>query len=154
MSHSFRFNVLNQLENISARITLYELLRLSMAIRDALREALADAEGFINLGPFMHPWRRAKKSSNIMSFTCITFSQEDMQVLGMYDKPLYFTGYLGSTKVNRILVDLGSMLSIIPRQLMQHLGISATQFSFADHNLWLQCRWCMPVGKNQAQVPS
>jgi len=32
-----------QQANISTRITLYELLRLSKSTRDALREALADA---------------------------------------------------------------------------------------------------------------
>jgi len=36
-----------QLANIPARITLYELLRLSKSTKDALREALADAEIFV-----------------------------------------------------------------------------------------------------------
>jgi len=35
------------LANISARITLYELLRLSKSIREDLREALVDAEIFM-----------------------------------------------------------------------------------------------------------
>jgi len=38
---------LAQLADIPARITLYELLRLSKSTREALREALADAEAFI-----------------------------------------------------------------------------------------------------------
>jgi len=42
-----RFDVLTQPANIPARITLYELLRLSMSTRKALREALADAEIFM-----------------------------------------------------------------------------------------------------------
>ena len=37
----YRFDVLTQLANIPARITLYELLRLSKSTREALREALA-----------------------------------------------------------------------------------------------------------------
>ena len=43
----YRFDVLAQLANIPARITLYELLRLSKSTREALREALADAEVFM-----------------------------------------------------------------------------------------------------------
>ena len=43
-SAPYRFDVLTQLANIPARITLYELLRLSKSTREALREALADAE--------------------------------------------------------------------------------------------------------------
>ena len=43
----YHFDVLAQLANIPARITLYELLRLSKSTREALREALADAELFM-----------------------------------------------------------------------------------------------------------
>jgi len=43
-STPFRFDVLAQLANIPARITLYEILRLFKSTRDALREALADAK--------------------------------------------------------------------------------------------------------------
>jgi len=46
-SAPYRFDVLSQLANIPARITLYELLRLSKSTRKALREALADVEIFM-----------------------------------------------------------------------------------------------------------
>jgi len=39
-----RFDILAQLANILASITLYELLRLSTSTREALREVLADTE--------------------------------------------------------------------------------------------------------------
>ena len=54
---------------------------------------------------------------------CITFTLDDMQVKGKHDSPLYFTGYIGSSEVSRIQVDPGSALSIMPRQVMHHLGI-------------------------------
>jgi len=38
---------LAQLVNIPVRITLYELLRQSRSIREALREALTDVEAFM-----------------------------------------------------------------------------------------------------------
>jgi len=53
-SAPYHFDVLAQLDNIPARITLYELLKLSKSTREALREALADAEIFmaqISAGP-------------------------------------------------------------------------------------------------------
>jgi len=43
----YHFGVLAQLVNILARITLYELLRLSKLTREALRKSLADAEVFV-----------------------------------------------------------------------------------------------------------
>jgi len=44
----YRFDVLAQLANIPAWITLDELLRLSKSTRKALKEALADVEAFMS----------------------------------------------------------------------------------------------------------
>ena len=46
-SAPYRFDVLDQPANILARIILSDLLRLSNSTREALREALADAEVFM-----------------------------------------------------------------------------------------------------------
>jgi len=46
-SAPYRFDVLAQLANIPARITLYEILRLLKSTREALREALTNAEVFM-----------------------------------------------------------------------------------------------------------
>ena len=46
-SAPFQFDVMAQLANIPARITLHELQRLSKSTREALREALADSEAFL-----------------------------------------------------------------------------------------------------------
>src|SRR3954464_6147640 len=51
VSQPFCFDIINQLANIPARITLYELLKLSKSTREALREALADAEVFVTQLP-------------------------------------------------------------------------------------------------------
>ena len=124
----YRFDVLAQLANIPARIIFYELLRLSKSTREALREALADAEVFmaqIPEGPheednYLHPSQNAP---------CITFSSDDMQFKGKHDWPLYFTGYIGSSEVSRIQVDSGSAFSIMPRQVMQYLRILTYRLS-------------------------
>ena len=55
--------------------------------------------------------------------TCITFTPDDMLIKNpKHDRPLYFTGYIGSSQVDRIQVDPGFALSIIPLRLIQHLG--------------------------------
>jgi len=46
-SASYHFDILAQLANILARITLDELLRLSKSTEKALREVLANAEAFM-----------------------------------------------------------------------------------------------------------
>jgi len=47
----FRFDILAQLANIPARMTLYELLRLSKETREVLRDALADSKIFLTQVP-------------------------------------------------------------------------------------------------------
>ena len=103
----FCFDVLAQLANIPALITLFELLRLFKPTRNALREVLADAEIFLTQIPTIceeeddnHCHHTSKQ------FSCITLSPEDMQVKEKHDRPLYYTGYIRSFEVSRIQVNL------------------------------------------------
>jgi len=99
-SKPYRFNVLAQLANITARITLYELLRPSKSTREALREALADVEAFMT----QIPAKPEKDEENCLHtshhFPCTMFTPDDMQVKEKYDRPLYFTGYIRSSEVS------------------------------------------------------
>jgi len=53
----FRFNILAQLINITAHITLHELIRLSKETRKTLRDALAHLESFlIHTIPYRQKW--------------------------------------------------------------------------------------------------
>ena len=105
-STPFRFDVIAQLTNISTRITLYELLRLSKSTRDALREALANAEIIMTQIPAIC----GEEDNNHCHLTSkqfpgITFTPKDMQVKEKQDRPLYYTGYIGSSEVSHIQVD-------------------------------------------------
>ncbi|KAJ6821645.1 uncharacterized protein M6B38_391245 [Iris pallida] len=42
----------------------------------------------------------------------------------LHDRPLYYTGYIGDVKVDRMHIDPGSSISIIPKGLLHHLRIS------------------------------
>ena len=126
-STPFRFDVMAQLANISARITLYKLLRLFKSTRDALREALADAEIFVTQILAIC----SEKDDNhchhtSKQFPCITFTSEDMQVKTKHDRPLYYTWYIGSSKVSHIQVDPGSASSIMPAGLCNIWGSPPT----------------------------
>jgi len=82
-SAPYHFDVLAQLANIPARITLYELLRLSKSTREALREALADAEVF--MAQILAELQEKNEEDCFYASQhapCITFTQGDMQVKG------------------------------------------------------------------------
>ena len=62
--------------------------------------------------------------------------------------PLYFTGYIGSSEVSRIQLDLGSALSIMPRRVMQHLGIPTHQLSTTQTIIYgFNANGMRPMGK-------
>jgi len=146
---SFCFDVLNQLANIPARITLYELLRLSTSTRDTLREELADAEVFITQilatceeKDDNHCHHTSKQ------FSCITFTPEDMQVKGKHDILLFYTGYIRSSDVSYIQVDPGSALSITPHRVMQHLEIPTHRLSTTQTTIYsFNANGMRPMGK-------
>jgi len=109
---------LAQLANILARITLFEHLRLSKSTREALRETLADAEAFMARIPAEPEEDEENCLLGSQHVPYITFTPDDIQVRGKYDRPLYFTGYIGPSEVSHIKVDSGSALRIIPRWVM------------------------------------
>src|SRR3954470_19995452 len=136
VSQPFRFDIINQLANIPSRITLYELLKLSKSTREALREALADVEVFVTQLPIGSTIDEPHSLSVSCVPTDIVFTPEDMQVQGRHARPLYFTGYIGSTEITRIQVVPGFALSIMPRRVMEHLSIPAHRLSATNINIF------------------
>src|SRR3954464_2902857 len=71
-----------------------------------------------------------------------------MRVQGKHDRPLYFTRYMGFTEVTCIQVDPGSVLSIMPRRVMEHLSIPAHRLSATDPNIFgFNGNSTRPIGK-------
>jgi len=129
----FCFDILVQLVNILTRITLHELLYLSKRTKEALRDALADSELFLTQVPT--PIKEDGVSCPQCHLVqqqvpCITFTPKDMLLKdNRHDRLLYYTGYIGSTYIERIQVDLGSALSIIPKRLLYFIGILLSRLS-------------------------
>ena len=99
-SGPYHFDVLAPLANILTRITLFELLRLSKSTREALRETLTDAEAFMARISAEQEEDEKNCLHASQHVPCITFTPDDIQVRGKHDRPLYFTGYIGSSEVN------------------------------------------------------
>jgi len=71
-----------------------------------------------------------------------------MQVKEKHDRPLYFTGYIGSSEVSRIQVDPGSALSIMPHWVMQHLRIPTHRLSATQTTIYgFNANGTRPMGK-------
>src|SRR5436190_23256401 len=143
-----RSRYLNPSASTSLTSTLYELLMLSKSTSEALREALADAEVFVTQLPLGSTIDEPHSLNVSCVPTDIVFTPEDMQVQGRHARPLYFTGYIGSTEITRIQVDPGSALSIMPRRVMEHLSIPAHRLSVIDTNIFgFNANSTRPMGK-------
>ncbi|KAG9442204.1 hypothetical protein H6P81_018058 [Aristolochia fimbriata] len=61
---------------------------------------------------------------------CITFREEDAQ-LGTknHNRPSFVSGYIRDHKINRILVDCGSAVNILPIRTMKNVGLSTSDLS-------------------------
>ncbi|KAL0456183.1 UNVERIFIED_CONTAM: hypothetical protein Slati_0957500 [Sesamum latifolium] len=60
----------------------------------------------------------------------VTFTDEDL-LLGSkpHNRPLFVNGYVREQKVNRILIDGGSAVNILPLRVLKELGISIDELS-------------------------
>jgi len=147
-SRPYHFDVLAQLANIPARITLFELLRLSKSTRKALREALANAEAFMARILAEPDEEEENYLQAFQHAPYIIFTPDDMQVKGKHDRPLYFIGYIGSSEVSHIQMDPGSRLNIMPRRVMQHLGITTHRLSVIETIIYgFNANGTRPMGK-------
>ena len=87
----FCLDIMAQLVNILACITLHELLRISKKMREALRDVLADSESFLTQVPSIStddngtPYPQCHLVSQQVS--CITFTLEDilLRIINMID---------------------------------------------------------------------
>ena len=86
---------------------MHVLLRLLKETREVLRDALANSESFL-----IHMSEASEDDSQPLYPEChhvqlkmpaITFTAEDMPLKdNKHDRPLYFTGYMGLTCIDRI----------------------------------------------------
>jgi len=68
---------------------------------------------------------------------CITIPPEDMLLKdNRHDTPLYYTGYIGATHIERIQVDPGSALRIIPKRLLYFLSIPLSRLSITTTDIY------------------
>ena len=56
---------------------------------------------------------------------CIMFIDEDMQLGSTnHNRPLYVIGIIGDKRINRILLDYGSAVNLLPLKVLRAMGIT------------------------------
>lgn len=137
LEEPFDYDLLEHLAHVPARISLYDLLRLSPEIRKSVITALSDPEKY---APHVHRVEMKKKGQNKVCEVCqstrgklastITFTKEEMLLGDMkHNRPLYFTAYIGEIKLPRVQIDPGSAANLLPLRTLSHLGIPTSKLS-------------------------
>ena len=101
------YDVIAHLRRIPARLSIYEALQLSKESREALINALVNES--------VRDFYLAESTGAADCAQTITFTDEDL-LLGDYEhnRPLFVTGDLAGERINRILLDAGSAVNILP----------------------------------------
>ena len=104
------------------------LFKCQNDLRKALIQALMDPEDYVDQ---VDP--TGEKFSPVQCVSCmaaITFSDEDLQ-LGdeLHNRPLYIMGTIGEVSINRILLDCGSAVNLLPFKALKAIGLSTAHLS-------------------------
>ena len=117
------YNVLAQLRRVPASLSILDALMMSQDSRDALIYALQNPQEFqAYLAERDLPEALYTSQCN----PAITFNDEDL-LLGTteHNRPLYLTGTCEGRKLNRVFIDSGASINIMPLKTIKNLTLSA-----------------------------
>ncbi|KAM1084838.1 hypothetical protein TB2_022687 [Malus domestica] len=121
-------------EGLPTHFSIEEALRLPKKMRSALiavlespndHEAQASKDECLMLRPH-------ECTTCCATYDAINFTDEDL-LLGSkpHNRPLFVSGYVREHKVNRMLVDDGSAINIMPKSTMATIGIKVNELSLS-----------------------
>ena len=122
-------------QNLRKLVTLIEYMPIEMRRMDNILVA------YYHVNEEKTPTEPVMKESNDDSLnlshgvctTKISFNDEDLLLgLKLHNQPLFIKGYVDEKMVNRILVDDGSTINILPLKTMKELGIPMDEL-FPSH---------------------
>ncbi|KAJ3708735.1 hypothetical protein LUZ61_012440 [Rhynchospora tenuis] len=115
------YNVVAHLRKIPALLSVFDALMVSQELRESLIYALQNPASF--QAYFAQEAR--EEVAQIEPEPHITFTDDDLMAgTADHNRPLYTTGIIYGKKINKILVDPGSSISIMPLKTLVQLSLS------------------------------
>ncbi|KAI5317664.1 hypothetical protein L3X38_037371 [Prunus dulcis] len=129
-SHALKYDILAHLKRIPAPLSVYDALQMSRELREALVMAVKSPDLYKSCFKSIDVHTTETSKFCALCLAAITFGEEDF-LLGskFHNRPLYVTGEVGGTIINRILLDCGSTVNLIPLKTLHAIGMSARQLS-------------------------
>ncbi|KAK2982876.1 hypothetical protein RJ640_019465, partial [Escallonia rubra] len=122
-------SMLTFLRGLPLQFTLQEMFDLPQSAHEVLRRVLEEPKKYSSV---IREIDDLKTTTATCASCCasITFTDEDLQLGSKpHNRPLFVSGYIRERKVNRMLVDGGSAVNIMPKFVMKQIGITMDELS-------------------------
>ncbi|KAM1419624.1 hypothetical protein ACFXTO_023149 [Malus domestica] len=128
-SQDGKYDIVDHLKRIPSLLSVYDALKMSKELKEALIMALTNPEVFETSLEFAEMDTTSPKYC-ACCLASITFDENDL-ILGdeYHNRPLYVSGLVGDTSINRILLDYGSAVNLLPLRTLQALGMNVRQLT-------------------------
>ncbi|KAM1786196.1 hypothetical protein ACFX12_039014 [Malus domestica] len=128
-SQDGKYDIVDHLKRIPSLLSVYDALKMSKELREALITALTNPEVFETNFKFAEVDTTSPKYY-ACCLASITFDESDL-ILGdeYHNRPLYVSGLVGDTSINRILLDCGSAVNLLPLRTLRALGMNVRQLT-------------------------
>ena len=125
VDHDGPNEILSSLKELQSRVDEIEPLQSSISPKGVLTQALEKREMYT---PSTNMLQQTQEC-----YACspdLTFTDEDL-LLGSkpHNHPFYVSGYACEQKIDRILIDRGSAINILPKMTMRRLGLTMEELS-------------------------
>ena len=125
VDHGGPSETLSSLEELQSRVDEVEPSQSSTSPKEVLTQALEKPEMYT---PSTNTLQQTQKC-----YACspdLTFTDDDL-LLGSkpHNRPLYVSGYAREQKIDRILIDIGSAINILPKMTMRRLDLTMEELS-------------------------
>ena len=123
MEGQVEYDIIARLKKIPALLSIYDALKMSPELRKALICALENPENFYD-----EVNKKDQGESSTACMTTITIDESDMMAnIPNHNRPLFITGLINGMGINRVMVDGGSAVSLLPRRALSFLGVKVSQ---------------------------
>ncbi|KAL4598593.1 hypothetical protein ACB092_11G069900 [Castanea dentata] len=125
VDHGSSNETLSSLEQLKSQVDKVEPSQSSTSPKEGIIQALEEPKIYT---PCTNTLQQTQEC-----FACspdLTFTDEDL-LLGPkpHNRPLYVSGYVREQKIDRILIDGGSAINILPKMTMRRLGLAMEELS-------------------------
>ncbi|MQM07124.1 hypothetical protein Taro_039959 [Colocasia esculenta] len=139
--------ILQQLKSLPVNITVWEAIAWSKDLRETLVKIFQEPETYeAHMANFQAQVYEALAAN-------VTFTEEDMLLSSPYhNRPLYMKGQVNSNELNRILIDPGASINLMPYKTFESLHLMPYMQQVLPNSTQRISKASQPAQKGEASI--